>query len=110
MSKLLLLYLHHTYQITRHVTLARPRVYKKFTHKLITVQAMAVIANDAVAKNGCVLFFYFIFRPFPLVTASLAVNNAAAAAAVIAPGFDIIHIYIGIMIIITLYNILIYNV
>lgn len=83
-------------------------MYKKFTHKLITVQAMAVIANDAVAKNGCVLFFYFIFRPFPLVTASLAVNNAAAA--VIAPGFDIIHIYTGIMIIITLYNILIYNV
>jgi len=104
---LLLLYLHHTYRITRHVTLARPRVYKKFTHKLITAPAMAVIANDAVAKNGCVLFFYFIFRPFPLVTASLAVNNAAA---VIAPEFDIIHIYIGIMIIITLYNILIYNV
>jgi cytochrome b subunit of formate dehydrogenase len=65
-------------------------VYKKFTHKLITVQAIAVIANDAVAENGCVLYF-FIFRPFPLVTASLAVNNAAA---VIAPEFDIIHIYI----------------
>jgi len=49
---------------------------------------MAVIANDAVAENGCVLFF--IFRPFPLVTASLTVNNTDA---VIAPGFDIIYIY-----------------
>jgi len=49
---------------------------------------MAVIANDAVAENGCVLFF--IFRPFPLVTASLTVNNTDA---VIAPEFDIIYIY-----------------
>lgn len=70
-------------------------MHKNFTHKLITVQAMAVIVNDAVAENGCVLFF--IFRPFPLVTASLTVNNTDA---VIAPGFDIIYIPIYIYIII----------